>query len=53
MVLHLCDVLTSQMVHFIHQLAYYITFEVSWRSAVHTLTDTGCPAGGSLNWPAV
>ncbi|KAF0304775.1 Gamma-tubulin complex component 3 [Amphibalanus amphitrite] len=27
-VLHLCDVLTSQMVHFIHQLAYYITFEV-------------------------
>ncbi|XP_037090539.1 gamma-tubulin complex component 3-like, partial [Pollicipes pollicipes] len=32
-VLHLADVLTSQMVHFIHQLAYYITFEVmecSW-----------------------
>ncbi len=31
--LHIANLLTSEMVHFIHQLAYYITFEVmecSW-----------------------
>ncbi|NXV15163.1 GCP3 protein, partial [Cepphus grylle] len=32
-VLHQCHVLASEMVHFIHQMQYYITFEVlecSW-----------------------
>lgn len=27
-VLHQCHVLASEMVHFIHQMQYYITFEV-------------------------
>jgi len=26
--LHIANLLTSEMVHFVHQLAYYITFEV-------------------------
>ena len=32
-VIHLCQVITTEMVHFIGQLQYYITFEVlecSW-----------------------
>lgn len=28
-VLHQCHVLAAEMVHFIHQMQYYITFEVS------------------------
>lgn len=28
-VLHQCHILASEMVHFIHQMQYYITFEVS------------------------
>lgn len=27
-VLHQCHILASEMVHFIHQMQYYITFEV-------------------------
>lgn len=27
--LHIANLLASEMIHFIHQLAYYITFEVS------------------------
>lgn len=27
-VLHQCHVLAAEMVHFIHQMQYYITFEV-------------------------
>ena len=30
--LHIANLLASEMIHFIHQLAYYITFEVSWLS---------------------
>ena len=26
--LHIANLLASEMIHFIHQLAYYITFEV-------------------------
>ncbi len=39
-VLHLADLLSSEMVHFIHQLAYYITFEVmecSWDILIRRL----------------
>lgn len=30
-VLHQCHILASEMVHFIHQMQYYITFEVRTR----------------------
>ena len=33
-VLHQCHILASEMVHFIHQMQYYITFEVSQLAAV-------------------
>jgi hypothetical protein len=33
--LHIANLLTSEMVHFIHQLAYYITFEVRKDKARH------------------
>ncbi len=38
--LHIANLLTSEMVHFIHQLAYYITFEVmecSWDVLIQRL----------------
>lgn len=38
--LHIANLLTSEMVHFIHQLAYYITFEVmecSWDILIRQL----------------
>ncbi len=38
--LHIANLLTSEMVHFIHQLAYYITFEVmecSWDVLIRQL----------------
>ena len=28
-VLHYANLVASEMIHFVHQLAYYITFEVS------------------------
>ena len=31
-VLHMANLLASEMIHFVHQMAYYITFEVSIQS---------------------
>ena len=39
-ILHIADLLSSEMIHFIHQMAYYITFEAiecSWDILVKNL----------------
>lgn len=40
-VLHQCHILASEMVHFIHQMQYYITFEVRSISS-SAVTIAGC-----------
>ena len=49
-IIHLCQVITTEMVHFIGQLQYYITFEVlecSW-DALLKKVNFGFGIDGSL-----
>uniref|UniRef100_A0A8C4RB63 Tubulin gamma complex component 3 n=1 Tax=Eptatretus burgeri TaxID=7764 RepID=A0A8C4RB63_EPTBU len=43
-VLHQCNILAAEMIHFVHQMQYYITFEVlecSWASLLHAVHQAG------------
>uniref|UniRef100_UPI00358EC143 gamma-tubulin complex component 3 isoform X2 n=1 Tax=Myxine glutinosa TaxID=7769 RepID=UPI00358EC143 len=43
-VLHQCNILAAEMIHFVHQMQYYITFEVlecSWASLLRVVHQAG------------